>query len=85
MRDDYFNLKEKITNDVPITRNDYAKLMTGMYIIVNNLKDKIIMLQRTVSGYETSVMPKVERILNEAKTDAEVESLAKELFVSEKN
>lgn len=81
MRDDFAALTEKFNaEEVALERNDYIKLLTGVYIIVNNLQDKITNLKKTIDGYQTNVSAKLQRIMNETKTDEEANTLANELF-----
>ena len=81
MRDDFAALTQKLSAEkVSLERNDYIKLLTGVYIIVNNLQDKITNLKNTISGYQTNVSAKLQRIMNETKTDDEANTLANELF-----
>ena len=81
MRDDFAALTEKFNaEEVALERNDYIKLLTGVYIIINNLQDKITNLKKTIDGYQTNVSAKLQRIMNETKTDEEANTLANELF-----
>ena len=81
MRDDFAALTDKFnTEEVALERNDYIKLLTGVYIIINNLQDKITNLKKTIDGYQTNVGAKLQRIMNETKTDEEANTLANELF-----
>ena len=81
MRDDFAALTQKFSaEEVSLERNDYIKLLTGVYIIVNNLQDKITNLKNTINGYQTNVSAKLRRIMNETKTDDEANTLANELF-----
>ncbi len=81
MRDDFAALTEKFNaEEIALERNDYIKLLTGVYIIINNLQDKITNLKKTIDGYQTNVGAKLQRIMNETKTDEEANTLANELF-----
>ena len=81
MRDDFAALSSKFENEEAVLeRNDYIKLLTGVYIIVNNLQDKITNIKKTIDGYNTNVRAKLQRIMNETKTDEEANQLANELF-----
>lgn len=81
MRDDFAALTSKFENEeVVLERNDYIKLLTGVYIIVNNLQDKITNLRKTIDGYQTNVGAKLQRIMNETTNDEEAQTLAEELF-----
>ena len=81
MRDDFIALTNKLSDEnVTLERNDYIKLLTGVYIVVNNLQTKIGNLRKTIEGYQTNVGAKLQRIMNETKTDDEANKLANELF-----
>lgn len=81
MRDDFAALTQKLSaEEVSLERSDYIKLLTGVYIIVNNLQDKITNLKNTINGYQTNVSAKLQRIMNETKTNDEANTLANELF-----
>lgn len=84
MRDDYANLYDRIReNDFELTslsRNDWAKLLVGTMIVVQNVEDRIKGEQKAVQGYRIDVIPKLQRIIDETKTDEEVQSLVKNLF-----
>lgn len=81
MRDDFATLTDKLSaEELVLERNDYIKLLTGTYIIINNLEDKITNIRNTINGYKTNVNAKLQRIMNETKTDEEANILANELF-----
>ena len=81
MRDDFAALTDKLSaEELVLERNDYIKLLTGTYIIINNLEDKITNIKNTINGYKTNVNAKLQRIMNETKTDEEANNLANELF-----
>ena len=87
MRDDFEALYEKIsaeTFDGELTKAEYAKMLVGCYVIVGNLQDRIVALQKAVAGYQTDIVPKLSKII-EADTEEAAQTLAKELLVISEN
>ena len=80
MRDDYAKLREKLTAGEELTRADYAKLLVGAVIVVRQLETRIKDFQKAIEGYKLQVIPRLDRINNETKTDEEAKTLANELF-----
>lgn len=84
MRDDFQNLHDNISNsgdDYVPNKADAAKLLVGAMIIVNQLQDRISNIKKAMSGYQTDVIPKLQSILDNAKTDEEAIQIANEKFV----
>lgn len=84
MRDDFVKLYDKIRaedfNANSLTKAEYAKILVGAMIVVNNLETRITNEQNAVKGYKETVIPKLERIVDECKTDEDAQKLAEELF-----
>lgn len=84
MRDDYANLYDRLKAEdfdpSTLTRNDYAKILAATYITMSNLEDKIKVLQKAVSGYKVDILPKLQRVVEETKTDEEVRELVEKIF-----
>lgn len=84
MRDDYIKLYDKMrANDFKsksLTKSDYARLLVGVLIIVNNLESRISNEQKAVKSYKEEIIARLERVVNECKTDEESQKLAEELF-----
>lgn len=84
MRHDYSKLYDKFGKDdfelEQLTRNDWAKLLVGAMIAVQNIEDRIKGEQKAVEGYKLDVIPKLQRVIDETKTDAEVQKLVLEIF-----
>ena len=84
MRNDFAALHDKLAaenlDESSITRAEWAKILVGAMIVVNNVKDQIKAQQKALQGYEIDLVPKLNRILEETKTDEEANNLAKELF-----
>lgn len=89
MRNDFAALHDKLAaenlDESSITRAEWAKILVGAMIVVNNVKDQIKAQQKAIQGYEIDLVPKLNRILEETKTDEEANSLAKELFEISEN
>ena len=88
MHDDFEKLYNKLSADnfnaETITKNEYAKLLVGTLIIINNLKEKINNEQKAIQGYEKELYPKLQKIID-APEDEDITTLAAELFKIEKN
>jgi hypothetical protein len=87
MRDDFKKLANTIEsagdNYVP-TQPDAARLLVGAYVIANQLNDKIKALQKAMSGYMDDVIPKLQKIVDNAGKDEELAAkMANELFIIE--
>ena len=84
MRDDYANLYDRIREKnfelTSLSRNDWAKLLVGTMVVVQNVEDRIKGEQKAVQGYRIDVIPKLQRIIDETKTDEEAKSLVENLF-----
>jgi len=83
MRDDYQALADKLDEEYQINKTDIAKLLVGAMIMTNQLQDRINNLKKAVTGYQTDVIPKLQKIVDEAKNDEEVTKMANELFIIE--
>jgi hypothetical protein len=87
MRDDFEALHEKISAETfngELTKAEYAKMLVGCYVIVGNLQERIVALQKAVAGYQTDIVPKLSKII-EADTEEAAQTLAKELLVISEN
>lgn len=84
MRDDYIALYDKLHAEgfdpSSLSRSEYARLLVAVLIIINNLETRITNEQKAISNYKDMVIPKLERIIDESKTDEEAIALAAELF-----
>lgn len=81
MRDDFRQLYDRLSNpDYQITRNDYLKLFVGCYIVLNMLENNQKNIQTSIHGYKQDIIPKLQRITDETKTDEEADKLASEIF-----
>ena len=83
MRNDYRTLKDKISAGESLTKNDFAKLLASVYIVTNNLRDRITNMQRAIRGYEKDVLPKLKDIVDNATDDEDAYKKANESFIIE--
>lgn len=80
MRNDYMELYGRLKDGSVPTYNDYTKLLAAAYMITNNLQDQVTMYQKAINGYKTDTIPKLSRIMDEAKNSEEFEKLVNQLF-----
>lgn len=84
MRDDFVKLYDKIRAEDfsanTLTKAEYAKILVAAMIIVSNLETRITNEQNAVKGYKETVIPKLERIIDECDSDEAAQKLAEELF-----
>lgn len=89
MRDDYQKLYDKMRSDgfyfTNLTKSDYTKILVGALIVTNNLEDRIKNEQLVVKGYKNDVIPKLQRIIDETKTDEEAYDLSSKIFQIKEN
>ena len=84
MRNDYLNLHQNLQNPAYIpAREDFARLLVAAYVLSNNITEHIKLQQKALDGYKLDILPKLDRILNEAKTNEEAIDLANKIFVLE--
>lgn len=79
MRDDYNALHDKINDGTELGKTDFAMLLVGAMVTANQIQDRIATLQKAMAGYQTDLIPKLNKIV-EAKTEDEVKKLAIEKF-----
>ena len=81
MRDDYAQFYDRLReSNYQINLKDVAKLLIATYVITGNLETKIKQQQLALNGYKDDIMPKLNRLATEAKTDEEAQKLAEEIF-----
>lgn len=83
MRDDYQALADNLDEEYQINKTDTAKLLVGAMILTNQLQDRINSLKKAITGYQTDVIPKLQKIVDEAKSDEDATKMADELFIIE--
>lgn len=79
MRDDYLNLHDKLSETDVLSKADYARLLVGAIIVVNQIEGKIKAEQKALDGYKLDIIPKLDQINNEM-DEEKVVQLAAELF-----
>lgn len=88
LHQDYIELYDKLSNkdfDGVLTKAEYAKLLVGSYIVANNLQDRVKALQSALAGYQTTLIPKLNNVI-QAQTDEEAQAIAeKEFKIEESN
>lgn len=84
MRDDFQKLYDRMNkkdfNPDSLSRADFAKFLVGAFIISENLTAQIKTIRQSINGYKIDIIPKLDRIVNETKTDEESLKLANEIF-----
>lgn len=85
MRDDYEALKDRINETYEMNKADAAKLLVAAYIQISQLQDRMEALKKALTGYQTDVLPKLQSIVDEAKTDEDAIKMANEKFIVEDN
>ena len=80
MREDFGKLHDKIKNGEVLSRADYAKLFVGAWTVSQGLEKRKQALEQSLKGYKIDTMPKLNRIIDETKTDEEAQKLAEEIF-----
>ena len=85
MRDNFQSLADRIVaEDYTMSKLDAANLLIGALIQTNQLQTRIDTLKKAMTGYQTDIIPKLDKIVD-AKEDEDVAQKANELFVIEEN
>lgn len=79
MRDDYMHLHDKLVAEEDLKKADYARLLVGAIIVVNQLEGKIKSEQKALQGYKIDIIPKLDQINNELDEEKALQ-LASEIF-----
>lgn len=82
MRDDYQALFDKIKEfgeDYVPTKNDCAKFTVAAMVLVNQLQDRMNALKKSIVGYQTDLIPKLQEIVDKA-TDENIVEMIEEKF-----
>jgi len=87
MRNDFQELADLINtagDEYVPTQPEAVRLLVGAYVITNQLQDKINALKKAMAGYQTDIIPKLKKIVDEAGADEEkAKQMANELFIIE--
>ena len=86
MRDDYQKLEDTLNAYKELVYNDYVKLLAAAYIVTNNIQDRITNEQKVIQNYKINIIPKLSRIMDEAKDNEELmKKLSTELLKVSEN
>lgn len=84
MRDDYQKLYDRIEakdfDSNSLQRADFAKLLVGAVVVMQNLEEQAKQRQKAIQGYKIDLIPKLEKVVNETETTEEALEKAKEIF-----
>lgn len=80
MRDDFMTLHDKLVEGQLLTKADYARLLVGSIIVVNQIDSRIKNDQQALRAYKIDLIPKLDQI-NNADTEEEGLALAEKLFL----
>lgn len=84
MREMYSELHDRMSakdfNPKTLSKADFARILVGATIAVQGIENRIEMEKKALEGYKIDTIPKLNRIINEAKDDDSARALAKELF-----
>jgi len=88
MRNDFQELTLKIKdngdNYIP-NKADIAKLLVGSFIMVKQLEDQIQNRKKALKGYQEDLIPKLQKILTDAKNDDEIKEMVEHSFIIDNN
>jgi len=88
MRDDFQALADRISengeNYAP-DKSDAAKLLVSSMLIVNQLNDKLNNIKKSITGYQTDLIPKLQDIVDNAESDDAAREMANAKFIIEDN
>ena len=83
MRNDFQELTDRIKTagkKYELTKNDAAKLLVGAIIITNQLQGKVNTIQKSIAGYQSDIIPKLQAVVDAKDEDAALQ-IASEKFV----
>ena len=80
MRDDFMALHDKLVEGQSLTKADYARLLVGSIIVVNQIDSRIKNDQQALRAYKIDLIPKLDQI-NNADSEEEGLALAEKLFL----
>ena len=83
MRDDFQALISRIdVTEYVLNKSDAAKLLAGAMIQVNQIQDRINNLKKAMTGYQSDLIPKLQKVV-EAENDEAAGKIANEEFIIE--
>ena len=84
MREMYMELHDRMSKEdfdpKTLSKADYARILVGAAIAAQGIENRIKTEQKALEGYKIDTIPKLNRIMDEAKDDDSARALAKELF-----
>lgn len=85
MRDDYEALHDRLDENYELTKNDATRLLVCIMLQVQQLQNRIKMLRKAATGYQTDLIPKLQDIVDNAEDDEAAAKMAKEKFIIDDN
>ena len=83
MRDNFQALISRIdVTEYVLNKSDAAKLLAGAMIQVNQIQDRINNLKKAMTGYQSDLIPKLQKVV-EAENDEAAGKIANEEFIIE--
>ena len=84
MREMYMELHDRMSKEdfdpKTLSKADYARILVGATIAAQGIENRIKTEQKALEGYKIDTIPKLNRIMDEAKDDDSARALAEELF-----
>jgi len=84
MREMYMELHDRMSKEdfdpKTLSKADYARILVGAAIAAQGIENRIKTEQKALEGYKIDTIPKLNRIMDEAKDDDSARTLAEELF-----
>jgi len=84
MREMYMELHDRMSKEdfdpKTLSKADYARILVGATIATQGIENRIKTEQKALEGYKIDTIPKLNRIMDEAKDDDSARALAEELF-----
>lgn len=84
MREMYMELHDRMSKEdfdpKTLSKADYARILVGAAIAAQGIENRIETEKKALEGYKIDTIPKLNRIMDEAKDDDSARVLAEELF-----
>lgn len=84
MHNDYIELYNKLSDSncepLSLTKNEYIKLLAATMIVVSNIEERIKAQQKTVEGYKTILIPKLDALISNNKEKEDITEEIKQYF-----
>ena len=83
MREMYMELHDRMSKEdfdpKTLSKADYARILVGAAIAAQGIENRIETEKKALEGYKIDTIPKLNRIMDEAKDDDSARALAEEL------